>query len=1837
MRQPEDIQRRERKRHMRGKGARFLAGILAAVLVISSGSSTAYAGNFQVRTADTKAVTAAPQNEDTEGEIRVPGEGDTQTSQDSQGTGNTGGSQDSQGTGNTDGSQDSQGTGNTDGSQDSQETGGTDGSQGSQGTENTDGNQSGQGTSGNKTTATDSEIPENGGQPQEPVQKKESVQGSVEVRLLSGIEVKKEQNFRVVLEGSDGSREASLKLTARSGNAAPEDSIIFEGLNGKSYTLKISGDRYVTYTQTIDVENTGCRVQVNTGRTPAGGGSAKPGLICYGDVTGDGVVDDQDENLVVSAVDEKKRGGVCDLNGDGVVDLLDLNYVTAMKETVSQTSAVEKLIPNTAVEPVAVGGTDAQGSLKDLLTGENGGAKLSPSGGQIVSTEHPVEVGFDFTGSEGVMLDGIVVNSPRGSQDVAEVGQAWILYEDKNGQERFEYVDFSTSASLRLMSAPTQTNSAFKADWDKNGALCIDLGGKIAIKHVTLRITKTANSGKLVDISRVEFLNDMDTRIPEPAADIPTNLQAEGKNKSFVLEWNPAQNVTGYEVYITGDGKTDSRKTTSTSLTISQIAGDKLKNGTEYKVSVRSTNGEWKSAYCKEVSVTPKATSKPPAPDNVSVTGSYRSIEVRWKKTEDADSYNVYWKEDGASQFQKIAEIEGLYSRIDGLKDNTKYIVYVTATNELGEGPKSLDAAGKTLSGLIDAKLPAYKLINTSNGKGVLSSHIKAASIKGAYMVDSALDTEEGSALGLFDNRYESYVQRDDWDYGGAYPADSKSMVMELDDVYDLGMIAFAEPMDIGNYTFASVYYWDESGTRHGVQDFTLVRRTSGSRKYYLLKFKEPVHTSKIQMGIGRDNGRLGKVTVSEIRLYEYDSLEQDIWGLYSDDLHIFLRPEVNADTIQALQDRLDTADPVSGEYHPEKTALQKELDNAKELLETGGLGGVLQVNTEITAAKDNGISVGGLNAWQPLGVSAAAGEELVVYVGNPAKSEGSVSELQLIYTQQHGEAARFFTSSQRLKIGRNEITVPDIASTDKERGGALYIQYNGSNSKEQYAVRVSGGTVYPVLRLYGVTGQERTQRIEKYVEELSAYVPELAAMHEEAHKGSGNENVAYDYNAQECIANFTDIQMDQMMLSIPASQVLDGLGNSGREERLSGTVEAMENMMLLFYQHKGLTNSFAEGTDASIVSKNHLPYRYLNIRYMKMFAGAFMYAAGNHIGIEWPETKGLMGGVPVVADAKGKYQSGQYYGWGIAHEIGHEINQGAYAYAEVTNNFFSILAQAKDTNDSVRFKYPEVFKKVTSGAEGHAENVFTQLGMYWQLHLAYDRDYNYKTYDTYQEIFDNLFFARVDSYVRDTGRAPAPGGVKLTLAGNADQNLMRLASAAAEKDLSEFFIRWGMTPDAGTAAYMKQFEPEKRAIYYVDDAARVYEMEHGYGAGFTGKDAVTASVSVNESQVTLTITPTAGRDILQGYEIVRVFTEEGQERRETAGFTQENTFTDNVAFAANHVIRYEVTAIDKYMNRSNVCQAGQVKIKGDGLKDNSNWTASTNMTSPEDMKVDSTEDKPCGIAKVSAVSRVMDNDKSTTFTGTASGEDPVIVLELNQLTGVTALNYTLSGGGKAITDYKIEVSSDGKVYREVSAGKFALKDGSQMVYFTNGTDKWVCTFDAAYVRLTAVGQAGKEISVSELSLYGPSGDNVEFLSGENAIGTLSGDYQYGKTASEKIPKGSIVFTGSYKGNPAYNVVVLYDENGRIVGGQNAQGDLIAHQIILADDPGDAMLGETSDGTWIYWIEPSAGVTEASLPGKVRAELYRVDNAMTNEGQRMVSDTKFVSVPKDLPSITIKK
>ncbi len=1659
--------------------------------------------------------------------------------------------------------------------------------------------------------------------------------GHVDVMITAGIPMKSATEFSVSLKEISGAGFADtqnivLDVQGNNEKEPPRANAVFADLEDGLYELRVTSGGYLSYTQEITVEGFHYRLELSTGKSAA---SSHMGLLVKGDVNGDGTLDALDAERIVDCIEAGVFDAPCDLNGDGTVDLLDLNYFTGFYEGFTGQQAVPEVsIPLKAVDvSTGEGVSVVEGSLAELTAGE-AGVVLMPQNGEAISESNPIEVNFDFTRTEKPMLlNGMVFTSPRGNGNAVEEGTVTVIYED-NGEKQAQIVIRSSEriAPERSLKA----DAPFYATLDANGEIVIDLGGQIAVKKVTLTITATSNRKNLAEITKVEFLNDMESRIPEPVMNIPTNVTAVAKDKEFVVSWNRETNVTGYEICVTDGVDTDYIRTTVTSFNVRQFNKDKLKNGTQYTVSVQSVNGEWRSGYSQSVTVVPKASKVPDAPDRVSVTGGYRSIRVGWSETEDAESYNIYYRKDGDENVIKVAGITELSHQIEGLEDNTKYLVYVTAVNEIGEGKASLTAADLTLAGLAPVALPEYKLINTSNGEGKLSSHIVSASVPGAVMVDSPLDAQEGSALGLFDNSFTSYLKRDDWDYGGAYPGADKGVIAQFDDVYSIGMISFAEPLDVGTYSFASAYYWDENGIRQPISNLSIQQKASGNRRYYIIRFREPVNTSKIQFGVGRYGSSPRSVTISEVRFHAYDSLEQDIMNLYADNLHIVLKDGVTAAMIEALQTRLDTPDAQSGEYHPFKDSLQKELTMAKQLLETPGLADVVSINTMVSSKKDAQISVGGLNSWQPLGVSAAAGEEIVVYVGYPGMESGKSTSLSLVFTQYHAESGGFFKSIA-LKSGRNEITVPKIASLDVESGGALYVQYGGNNDKDAYAVRVSGGTKFPVLNVYGVTGEERTQRIQNYVSELSDYVAGLEAEHEKSHKNSGNRNVAYDYSAPNCIANSTDIVMNQMMLSMPASQILTGLGAENREERLADTITAMENMLELFYQHKGLSKSFAEGTPDEVIAKNHLPYTYQNIRYMRMFAGAFMYASGNHIGIEWNETKGMMGGVPVISSENGKYTSGRYFGWGIAHEIGHTINQSAYAHAEVTNNYFAVLAQAKDSNDSVRFQYPNVFKKVTSGTKGYADNVFTQLGMYWQLHLAYDRAYNFKTYDTYQEMTDHLFFARVDSYARNTAAAPAPGGIALTLASDRDQNLMRLASAAAERNLSEFFERWGMTPDETTAAYLGQFAPEERAIYYVNDEARVFEMEQGSSTAIAGKNVVEAKASASGSEVTVTMNISADDAALQGYEIVRVYTQFGEETREVAGFTQGDTFVDRVI--SNRAVFYEVTAIDKCMNRSAIARTAAVKGDGDGLQDKAFWNVVTNMTSKDDSTVDATEGDPCEPGKVPASDRMIDNDAATTFTGMAETEDPYMILELNQMTQLSALRYRKTGEGTPISRYEIAVSADGKEYKTVKEGTFALSaDGSDTVYFENGQDEWICTYDASYVKLTAKGQAGAEISVSELDLFGPSGDNIEFLSSESGIagiGILNDDYVYEQSTGAKIPKGSLVFTGTYKGNPAYNVVVLYDENGEIVGGVNEKEELVAQQIILAPDIDSPLLGETSEGRWIYWIEPQHNVT---LSAKVRAELYRVDNAMTNGGQRMVSDTLFVELPAELPPVNLK-
>ena len=420
------------------------------------------------------------------------------------------------------------------------------------------------------------------------------------------------------------------------------------------------------------------------------------------------------------------------------------------------------------------------------------------------------------------------------------------------------------------------------------------------------------------------------------------------------------------------------------------------------------------------------------------------------------------------------------------------------------------------------------------------------------------------------------------------------------------------------------------------------------------------------------------------------------------------------------------------------------------------------------------------------------------------------------------------------------------------------------------------------------------------------------------------------------------------------------------------------------------------------------------------------------------------------------------------------------------------------------------------------------------------------------------------------------------------------------------------MTPDEDTIAYASQFEAETRRISYITDEARVYRIEGGESTA--GQTAVSAALTYvpNSAQVTLTLSnDAADQNSMLGYEIYR--------NGKVIGFAEAKdgsvTYTDTIASMNNRVFTYEVVGYDKLLQQTEKVTADTVKISNDGSVAKDGWNITTNMTSSSDRQENGSEENPEGTV-ISGISSIYNNDYTDVYTGEA--KSPEIMISFGRTLQAAAFKITAADEKTAVKNFDAYVSQDGNQWTLVKSGSLSYSENTAVSYFNKEGDSWLYTYDAAYLKLKIKGQS--TVSLSEIDILGPTGDNVEFL--ENGIGILDKNYSYDESGGE-IPVGSLIFTGEYKGNPSYNVVKLYDQNGNILDGS---------QLIFAEVPAEGELGEVSSGTWIYYMEPDqipSGVTS------VRAELYRVDDAHTNEGERLVSDTMPMAVPNPLPPIQL--
>lgn len=1659
--------------------------------------------------------------------------------------------------------------------------------------------------------------------------------GALEVLVTSALPFQKNSNVTVhIKQGNTVVNSGVLQVT---GEDADSDGITFGNLADGTYTVEVSAAGFATYRQDVVVsKGQTSKIQIYSAQTWSNDAKQHPGVIFAGDVTGDGVINASDKDTMVQAIHKwdgnTVQNNICDLDGDGSITIADLQYLAQNLGKGQILSTVETAVSPASIQAIPAENTKVNGDISALLT-EGNTVGLQTSNNGVIAETNPVQVDFTLPDA-GKQMDGMVIQAPveQGDSIVSDIssGTVEITYLDDVGQEQKMTVSIGAAVAFAAGAARSATVTA-----GADGSLTLDFGGQIAVKKVSIRITGTTKKDQpLVNITKVEFLNDMENRIPAPELNIPSGFKTEkAEDQEIVISWKAETNVTGYDVKVSGEVKDKGQqeqtiRVSKNTIDLKSINGGKLLNGKNYQFQVRSVNGDWKSPWSESFNVTPKAVSLPPAPDYVTVKGGYRVIQVSWGNMDDTDKYIIEYKKATDPDYIVASDnCTGTSYTISGLEDDTKYQVRVKGVNELGNGPycDPVEAATKSNT----PQPPKYKLINTSNGIGKVSAHIVSTYQKSGKMMDSSLDSGT-SAWGLVDGDYGSYWYKGDWDDGVVYPGgENKGLIVGFDQYYEIDTFTFAMANDRNGFSGTSVWYWDEKGVRTTVSSSLTKLKDSSGYAYYKVKLSKPVKTNKIQLCL--TNYYQWTMEVAEMYFYHYDSLENDIMALYEDESHTTLKEEVTETTLDKLEERLNTKDSVSGEYHPDYEMLKTELNTAREILKEN-LASAVEVNPAITSKKDTHLGfAGGLNTWQPLGRVAYAGEKLVVYVGHNTKKTGASADLQLVFTQQYAQSNALSANPVSLKVGRNEIEVPKLHSqSGVEKGGQIYVMYTGNNANDKYAVRISGGSKIPVLNLYNVYGTERQQAIKEYLTELQEYVKNISKQHDEIHTDAASESVNVAYDEQSCILNATDIMLDQMMYSVPATQIWNGTQGSSVDAKaasLEKALDAMDDTMNLFYQHKGLSNDAAAKNNGN----NSLPSGHLNIRYMRMFAGAFMYAAGNHIGIGWNEVK-LLG----TGD----------FGWGIAHEIGHNINQNSYAVAEITNNYFAQLLTGE-----VRYSQEDIYEKVTSGAVGMSDNVFTQLAMYWQLHLSYAGSKNdQQVYEEYNDMFNNLFFARVDTYSRNPGKAPNG----LTLGNNAQQNIIRLSCAAANKNLLEFFERWGLTADSTTRAYAEKFEKEERALYYGDSSTRDYRIDNQTSEAslsVKGKDVVTATTSVSSgraNEVVVSITANSNQNSILGYEIIRVMTSNGKQEEKVVGFAPyggtTTQFTDVVSTVNNRVMTYKVRAVDKFLYYSNTADAGSQKIETKGNHDKSQWTVSTNMVSQEDSVIVPDINNPDtgynpsqdSVKKNQTINRIVDNQTATVYNGTASGNGEIII-DMHQTLPVTSLIYY----GNTISNLKVYVSTDQNKWTDVKQGGIQVEN-EDTIWFDSvekeDRDKWIGTYDVRYVKLVV---PSGTVSISEIEICGPSGDNLEFMTtgGKPSIGILKEAYSLGSNAEgqeQVIPEGSLVITGTYKGNPAYNVVIVYDQDGNILGAYENESEVgvNAEQVIFAPDPENGNLGEVSDGTWVYYLEPG-NWSEDSLPKQIRAELYRVDSALDNAGERVVSDTQLIQLPEKLPEINL--
>ncbi len=1533
-----------------------------------------------------------------------------------------------------------------------------------------------------------------------------------------------------------GGYTATVKLRDTAGGAPTGEwpgflDFSVDGLPQGSYAVRFTGRGYVPCREDVALGAYARHIIVGTGDAS----------FSLGDCNGDGRVDGRDRALLSEALGSGAAEDLAqfDLNGDGVVDIIDLAYVNRQIDARGGAQLLETTLLSPPVDLdgltaslAAQGVTVGSGNLADLFQTGGGAVTLHPNGaGEIV-----LPIPFQ----QAVELEELTIVSAAFAPILAGV----VEVEDESGQT-FRYpFDNTLPAGVYALSVQEGSN-----------VITVDLGRRVAVKKITITVTKTETGS--VTVESIRFLKEMVPVDPSAAESQVTGLTAEAGSERVSLKWNALPNISGYVVSWWPEAAPELVQKRTVEVNRAEISG--LENLVAYQFTVTAVDGAWSGKPSEAVTATPQPAGAPPAPDMAAVTALDGALRLSWKASKGATYYEVYYTSQPNAPLGSYVRFGGALTAtsvtISGLVNDTTYYLYIIAGNNAGRSgasrissgtPKAVDysrPAGIPTRGVLDWRdFASIRLADPNNW------------LRGEYTVfDPAY---------MADGDYRTHWTARDWYYNEHVvvtfrePQDlcAAIWVPRLDGTYASDLRAYSVQVWYAGENLSGPGHLVTGGVDRGalgndndMQTWPAIRGNPAVTKFAAMPF-EP-QRNVIQVSVAAEQRGYSLVSLSELMFLKYDEehrLADDIGALFSDPLRTALAPGVDLARINALQARLDGGE---RDYCMEPDALADELALARELLNTGRSSGVVVSGVRsISGAGTLNYGQGG-SVLQPLGVAAAAGQEITVYVSGIPDGE----KVEIFATQFNAEANTWSASMGTLANGRNVLTIPQIGSQNTPRGGSLYITYSGS-APQNIRLHVRRAVDIPVLELTDwstMTAQARTAAIDAYLAELDAYAP----------AGTGRQD---DWR------NVTEIATPSVLLSLPA-QAVRGALKGNRTEQLTNAVLAWEQVMEICRTVQGIPGPIQVRQ---------------NIRCMQMFSGAFMYAAGNHVGIGYGSCGGMVGGAPVIGAVT---ESNRLFGWGIAHEIGHNMDK--LGKAEITNNIYSLAVQTFDGGANIlpsrlekSGKYAAIFNKTAQSLPGASGDVFVQLGMYWQLHLAYDG--GEKPLEFYSKFFTawkaGTYFAGAASY---------------------DDKVARTAAGVTGCDLTEFFTHWGMELSQETKEILSKLTKEDRAVWYLNDQSR---RERLAGTARATGTVSAAAEKTGDQEITLTFSTkvTNGGEVL-GDEIFRENT--------PIAFTTGGTYTDFIGSGNNRTYAYTVRAYDCLGYPIDSTKTEGIRVAYDLLVDSKEYEINRSGD-----VVTFTMDKPTAVSGLR--------------------------LPASAMTG-GAVRVTVTDESKKTTDvYSGTLSAE---------SNRADGDDRFIAYFHLEGDasdnERIGTYQAVSVTVTGV-PAG--IGNEDIRLVSYAGDDISFLSDSATMGKLAEAYTYDTPeGKETIPAGTLVIVGRFQGDPMYNTVRITGKfpASDLKGGEGEPAGLVEETLpgevlLFAEEQEDDRYGTISKGLFLFIpkVQEETGTAscggEIKLPASIRAELWRTVKPDSSEGTRCTSRTLWISCPggNDLPPVVLK-